>query len=750
MLINLNKPKTGFATFFVSLITIISFNWDFNSYISNIFGLVFLFIIPGLLFFLVFSDIKKYGWEMLTYIVGLSISFVIFSELILNFALNFLGVNEPLLPQYLAALFICLQILGAGYINFKKQFEHIEIELPEINIINIVGFLVPIIIFCLALIGVNILNNGGSNNLSISISFLIVICYILLFFNYTNKTVQWMYPYFLYVISLSLILMFSLRSNYLIGFDIHQEFGVFKITNLHQLWEVSKLHDAYNACLSITILPNAIYNFTSFSGLDIFKIVYPLIIAFVPVIVYNLIKKVSTPYTAFLAASIYLMQPQFLLQLPALTRQGIAYLYLALILNTLMTRVFLSKNLRTAMLYIFAASIVVSHYSTTYLTVFVVVVTYLISKIFGLVMRKKYDFGINFLFVVYFIAITVFWNTIITNTSDNIVNTVSSVYNNAGNIMALDTKSEFIKGALNLSSPATQADLQTHAHEVTEYYKRYFGDTIVNEDDINGKLILLTEKNENPSANEAGILRFFHQILPWYIRLAIAAGFFIMLYRFFKQNKDIGKYLEFILINTVQILLLFAALILPGISIQYNFERLYQQTLMSLALLAVIGITIIPIPYKKISFLFINIVLILSFFQSIGLVDQFILGQSNMNFNNRGSDYDRYYTTDAEYSSLRWLQSIRKYKDNIHVDRYTLLKSEAYMDEYKSFLIETLIPTAISKSHQSFVYLGRTNIKERKLYDFYKDIVIPYNYPLSILDDNKNLIYSNDESRIYN
>ena len=63
--------------------------------------------------------------------------------------------------------------------------------------------------------------------------------------------------------SLALLFVASMRSWHVVGWDINAELQVFRLTEAGY-WSMSHLQDAYNACLSITLLP------TIFSSLFIF------------------------------------------------------------------------------------------------------------------------------------------------------------------------------------------------------------------------------------------------------------------------------------------------------------------------------------------------------------------------------------------------------------------------------------------------------------------------------------------------
>jgi hypothetical protein len=66
------------------------------------------------------------------------------------------------------------------------------------------------------------------------------------------------YPYALYVASVSILLMFSLRSHHIVGYDINKEYEIFQVTKNNLLWNFSSYPHDYNSSLSISILPSII------------------------------------------------------------------------------------------------------------------------------------------------------------------------------------------------------------------------------------------------------------------------------------------------------------------------------------------------------------------------------------------------------------------------------------------------------------------------------------------------------------
>jgi uncharacterized membrane protein len=98
-------------------------------------------------------------------------------------------------------------------------------------------------------------------------------------------------PFFVFLLALSLLWMLSSRSTGLVGWDVIQEFLVAQTTQLAGVWQLSDVKDAYNACLSITLLPTILGNISGVSIEFSYKYIFPLIFAHFPVLVYFFFKK---------------------------------------------------------------------------------------------------------------------------------------------------------------------------------------------------------------------------------------------------------------------------------------------------------------------------------------------------------------------------------------------------------------------------------------------------------------------------
>jgi uncharacterized membrane protein len=168
--------------------------------------------------------------------------------------------------------------------------------------------------------------------------------------------------------SLAVLYLFSLRGNYLFGYDIQQEFQRFSATFARARWVAPANGDPYAAMLSITALPAALSRLTAISGLYLFKGLFPVFVALVPGLSYELASRWLPARAAFAGAAYMVVLADFSSQLPALARQEVAFLFFALLVLALFSEA-LSGRRRQAVVAALMAALVVSHYSTSYVAV---------------------------------------------------------------------------------------------------------------------------------------------------------------------------------------------------------------------------------------------------------------------------------------------------------------------------------------------------------------------------------------------
>ena len=162
-----NKIFLAIALFLIIVNTLVGFDINFF-YIRAILGFIFLIIVPGLLIMLCFKIREVKFWEFLVYIIGLSVAFIIFAGLAVNWTLPALGITDK--PLSLFPILICFNIflIALGVVAWKrnKDFKPFKITYPKLDLINRILFIVPMLFPVLSILGAFLLNNHGSNILT--------------------------------------------------------------------------------------------------------------------------------------------------------------------------------------------------------------------------------------------------------------------------------------------------------------------------------------------------------------------------------------------------------------------------------------------------------------------------------------------------------------------------------------------------------------------------------------------------------
>jgi len=183
-----------------------------------------------------------------------------------------------------------------------------------------------------------------------------------------------LYPLLVFVIALTLLYNRTLTSPYLSGLlDGHYELYFATAAQSAGYWDPSfSIHNVafsdYFAMLSITMLPNVYSILLNINLVWVFKVVSPFIFAFVPVGLYEIYKTQIrfSSKAAFLATFLFMSFYAFYNAMPWLTRQQIAELFVVLVV-ILITSKSVPESKKTALLILFIGSLVVSHYSMSYI-----------------------------------------------------------------------------------------------------------------------------------------------------------------------------------------------------------------------------------------------------------------------------------------------------------------------------------------------------------------------------------------------
>jgi len=701
--------------------------------------------------------IRKIGfWEYLVYTIGLSVAFLMFGGLFNNWFLPLVEIGRPLSLIPLLISFNAF-LLIFWIIAYKRNNENIfEIRFPKLDWLNKIFFLTPLIFPLLSILGTILLNNGGPNYFTIVMlgGIAIYVFFIVLFRKKLNENI---YPWAILMLSISLLLMYSLRSWHILGWDINQEYLVFTLTNSAKYWSPYASGSAYNSCVSITILPTIFASFTKINNEYIYKLIFPILFSIVPLMIYLSTKKFLSEGYAFLTSFFFISQYWFIAQMPALARQEIAFIFLALILLLIFNHE-LNESTKAFLYIIIGMSIILSHYSTAYVWLATMVVCYALGLLLKIFFLKNLKIIFSFKYILLMILITFLWQFQLNVPPHNFGSILSTTIYDISNIFSKDSiTSGFNRLTFKNLNINNDQNVSNNYLTMTEEYKNkaliLYPESTYR--DYSPRAVFSEElKSQVPieiSIDVFNLLKVIRLILI--VILPIIGIFHLFKKHFYKKNKNrdisnlknsIGNYI-LISISTLPLIVLF--LFLPSVQTQYNLTRMYLQGLLSFSFLTILGgyYLLYKLRLNKISYFILGLILILFFLSSTGLVSQLIGGNPLLPLNNFGGEYDMFYTAQLDVKSAEWLANKREGNSMIYADEVAGLRltSSAYIIDYTFDILPSTIDT------RSYVYLNQTNVERGKIYKRYNIDFLAYDTPIEFLNSNKNLIYNNGGSEVF-
>ena len=742
-------------------------------------------LLPGFLVSLILRIRKLSLWENLLFIVGLSLAYLEFGGLLLNVLLPLLGIRNPLAFQnilfgfdvYIALLFVLAWVR-------TKQFA-IKIQPSKTSHLEKALYSLPLLFPVLAALGAIVLNNGGGDILTLILLGAIAV-YGLVLVLLRDKIPLNLYPYAIFLIGLASLFTTSLRSWYITGHDIEREFYVFRLTNTHHIWNMAFYQDAYNACLSITILPTVLTNLLSIQDMYVYKVIFQILFATTPVLVFFIVRNYSTPVLAFLSAFFFMSFPTFFNDMPMLNRQEIGFIFFGLVMYMMLLSD-LSPRMRKILFTLFALSVIVSHYSTNFVLLALVIFVYISNLIISLPFVKnafawllaksriapKNTFTnkvfLTLPLVLILFGATYFWNTLYTNSSNHtgsvIVSVISGLFVKSGD----DAKSSDLSYSLfapTKNDPKQQ--LRDYIQQVTQDAKAV---QPIDADTNQFYSKSITDKYPSyPTAQEqlpptplGNFLSSLHipvfavqaelrSTSASFMQLSVFVGLLAVFFLKKKKVFDVQQLLLFKNTNTFDlqylllclgaIFLLILEIVLPAISVEYGLLRMFQQLLFLLSLLIVFGLNSVLFfvkPQKRI--VIIGVVAVLFFLNLTGFISH-LTGDylPQMTLDNAGLYYDAYYVRKSDVIAIVWLSE----NDTTHAPVESDLSGTNKLLTYGDInALNEIFPAIIRKN--GYVYL---NVTSHTVVSIDKNVLV-FNSSKPFLDDNKNCIYSNGQVNVY-
>lgn len=659
-------------------------------------GFIYLLFIPGILILRVLKLHKLGSIETLLYAIGLSIATLMATGFFLNMFLPRFEISEPISITPLIFT-ISLVVLSLCYMSYK-----LDNEFSDPSYILVKDLLSPPALFLclipfLSIFGTYLVNYHQNNILLLIL--IIVIVLLVLLIGFDKIILPKMYPFTVFIISISLLLHTSLISMYIWGWDIHVEYYLSNIVIENSQWD-STFAQNVNAMLSVVMLAPIFSAITSTNLTWVFKIVYPALFSLVPLGLYRVIQKQTNDKIAFLSVFFFMSLLTFYMEMIQMTRQQIAELFLVLLI-LLMIDKNMNQMKRSILLIIFATSMSVSHYGISYIFLASLVVVWFLLYFNAQYRSKSMVSPITSSIVLLYFTFTITWYMNISNSSA--LNSIVQI----GNHIATSFTSDFL-----------------------------------NKDAAQGLAII----QARTSSSLYAIAKYLHLISQFFIGVGVLSLLSNRCKMIFEKEYAAFSYVNF--------MILLAGIAIPFVASSLNTSRLYQISLMFLApFFAIGGATFFSWvssggrsiqleQYKNNGLKILSVFLAIFLLFNSGWIYE-VTNDKPSSFSFSEKDYPIF--NEREVISAEWLNNVKT--GMIYADDFRWMLPACF--EWEKTKIIPIDNVSMEKN--SYLYLGSLNIKDDAiLISHIKGVSRTREYVNStdIVGD-KNKIYTNSGSSVY-
>ncbi len=585
----------------------------------------------------------------------------------------------------------------------------------------------------------------------------------------------------LYLLSAALLLMTSLRGWSVTGHDVQLEYRVFQLTAAHGKWDMSLFKDPYNACLSITLLPTQMAALLHVDDPYIYKVFFQLLFAACPVLVFLLSRRYFSARVSVLAVVYFVGFPTFFTDMPFLNRQEMAFLFVSAGL-LVMTSPLWGRRQRQALLVIAAVGVELCHYSTSYVFFGTLLVAWgaqtflargwppawsranLPEREGGRWSTAVRTIGAGSLVVI--LAVIVVWGGVVTKTANGVVGEVRSavtgfVHHNEG-AKASSTGYGIVPGGSSTSSSHSTANSQLAQYREQTLAARAkaargtfiplsivdrYSTPAVDQPDL--PVTALGRKLSHVGIAPSTVNSVMRSMAAKGEQVFLLIGMLALVLSK-RRRGTVGR--EYYYLCVGAIVALAAITVLPDLSVDYGLLRVFQQALLVIAPVIVVGSLTLFQPLGAWWSRAVATGVGLAIFASTtGLIPQALGGYpAQLSLNNSGQYYDLYYMTPQQVDAVGWLVGKPgTLPSGIQVDDYPAERfvftspSSVTGRQYLSDLFPTFVQwTSWAVVDTSMLQTGTAAVSINGGF-------VTYRYPLGLLNREKNLVFNNGGARIY-
>ena len=735
-------------------------------------GFWFMVLLPAYLLYTSTAWRRCGPQERVGYSVCLVLLVLMASGLLINEVLPLAGVKRPLDPGPIIIvgdlINLSLYVYRTGHLDSTRpRINFAEFSKQEFRLLVAAALMVALAVF-----GANQLNNGASGTITLialAIAALIGV-FSVRWLRFTRESVM---SAVIYLVSLGLLLSTSLRGWSVTGHDIQQEYLVFQLTEVHGHWSMAYFHDAYNACLSITILPTELGQIINVDNPYVYKLFFQLLFALCPVLAYAVARRYVNRGISTLAVAYFVGFPTFFTDMPFLNRQEIALLFVSIGLLAATNPVW-SFRRRQVSLGIAGLGVEVSHYSSMYVFVGILVLALLLSYVgryfikplrgdprFDPARRSgrrakrvwvpTFKGSLSIGLVIAFIGIVFAWGYLATSTTGAVLSTAErAITSRTISISAFGSG-----GGSDASVVAAfrQDGLQVRVGAPTGTFLPWSAVSTAATPIVDQPLTPLTAVGRElnsiglPVSTLNSLVR---SLVAYSEELFLAIGLLRLFLAGRREGRLIGGQFFWLALGGTGMIVVITAV--PSIAADYGVLRAFQQGLVFFAPVIVFGsMTVFAWIGEKRARVAACAVCLGFFLYTSTIIPQ-LLGNNlaELNLNNSGNYYNLYYTTPQDANAIAWLGAqpdVLSYPIQASPDARrweptnpNSIVGERVIDEYPTLVYQdgwVILGTIATQTGVSFSLEPNTGA------------IIGYKYPTELLHNYKNLVYTNGGATIY-
>lgn len=695
------------------------------SLLRQILGFLFLTILPG---FLIIQILKLNGvghTEKFLLLVGLSVSFLMFAGLLINWVCLFFDYSTPLSTNPMITSFSVILLILAllAYVR-NRGATFAKLSDFRLNTNEKALLLLPAFFPALSIFGMHLMNTKGNNAMLIILLFLIAV-YIIFIALIHEQVPEKIYSPIIFSLGISLLLMWALRSNHIVFMtDTDQEYYFFWLTATIQHWQMFD-PCTVNSCLSISLLPTIYHCFLNIDQEILFRILYPLLFSTLPLVVYSISKRHVGGFYAFMGTICFISFYKFF---TTNARVNTALLFFALAMLVLHHDK-LNQSSKKLLFIIFAASCIVSHYSTSYIFLFILLLSWIgilvfrtafhgLNKLKGEAITLSKPMLTCALALLYFTLLFVWYSQVTDIPFRAGVGFINVTLANLHNFFLMEARSDVGAIALGLQS--------TRYPGIAETIERVSSLLIV---------VLIV----------AGVLDTARRFTFTNGRVATLVP---------SSDSELSKPLpekmekEYFVFTLAAFIILVFSVVAPFVSRGYDLFRIYLQALVLLSVYLPVGAVVISKRIKfRSSWLLLVIILIPYFLCTTGAMYQVFNIPRSVTLNNEGYQYDDLFIHDQEHYAALWLGEYAGRKEVVKV--YT-----DYLGRFRVITQGHITPRHVDNrlllkhnvNLKGYIYLRYYNVVNGKILDtsYQEHDINKYQDKLS----GKDKIYTNEGAEV--